>query len=527
MVEISRSQRRTHAATLEQVRRHLSLMRSIRRSPFNQRQLLEVHGFKHPCFVVPMNSPRRVPDVYASALDSEIRGQVVDHFAFLQSLRRSQFKADLLLASGSEIPTLAPLVSPRTSSLGYPDSFSSDRASIESGGSYMRGRRGRSRASRRASFARRRDWLEWRSQQHEECPQDRIWLIADLCKMAASTNTAFGRSLRVTSRPFTTGRCREIFPLQVITGIELKPSTWATQRWQVLRLFLNAVLAGLNCLYGISASAPCSVSPTVAHRDVIVRARDACVDFVARLCKPTDGQWERFVPVWASVLGASNKHTSVRLDATRVDNLEVAARVDVDSCLDPEMNKLLSSPVALFPGLVERELLPTRGDTDSRKEYARLVAAQLRSGKLLLTCSPAAGGSSFTIGKKDSHKLREVWSGSDLSKKAVRPPPPRHLASPTALSFMCCTAHEPLRVSKRDARCWFDQLRLPPALQRWMCKPSLSPDGLRHLGGMTFAEQETCMMPSEKWRRGRLWPAHAVWPMGFALSSSVAQEKLL
>ena len=73
----------------------------------------------------------------------------------------------------------------------------------------------------------------------------------------------------------------------------------------------------------------------------------------------------------------------------------------------------------------------------------------------------AAGGTIFGVGKRDSCRLREAWHGAAVSAAAVRPPAPRHLLSPSSLLGLEASMQAPLRMSKRDGRCLFDQLRLP------------------------------------------------------------------
>ena len=85
-----------------------------------------------------------------------------------------------------------------------------------------------------------------------------------------------------------------------------------------------------------------------------------------------------------------------------------------------------------------------------------------------------------------------------------------------------------LRISKRDARCCFDQLRLPEALMPWMGRPPVSIAELLKQGGMTRKEVGTALLfGSSGLTATRVFPVSAVWPMGFSWSSFVAQSTMM
>ena len=94
-------------------------------------------------------------------------------------------------------------------------------------------------------------------------------------------------------------------------------------------------------------------------------------------------------------------------------------------------------------------------------EYAHLASLQLLSGKVDAAYTVASGGVVFAGGKKDSKKLREVWHGAAVGAAVTGPLPPPELLTPNSLLSLKASASHPLRVSKRDWRCLFDQLRLP------------------------------------------------------------------
>ena len=157
-----------------------------------------------------------------------------------------------------------------------------------------------------------------------------------------------------------------------------------------------------------------------------------------------------------------------------------------------------------------------------------MVASQLRAGKLRLHRSIKGGGTVFSVPKNDSDKLREVWHGAKVSLAAARPPKPPHLASPTALLDLEASHAEPLRLSKRDARCLFDQLRLGRHLEPWMGRPPLRVRELLEASDADRAELESYLRDGSRLPDHALvYPVSRVWPMGFSWSSFVAQSSML
>ena len=47
-----------------------------------------------------------------------------------------------------------------------------------------------------------------------------------------------------------------------------------------------------------------------------------------------------------------------------------------------------------------------------KAEHAHLVVRQLHARKIELRCWVCGGGAIFSVGKKDSDKLHEIWDGS-------------------------------------------------------------------------------------------------------------------
>ena len=85
---------------------------------------------------------------------------------------------------------------------------------------------------------------------------------------------------------------------------------------------------------------------------------------------------------------------------------------------------------------------------------------------------------------------------------------------------------ERLRMSKRDGRCFFDQLLLPGTLRGFMGRPLVSRDEL--LGaGLTIDKLSAFVGHDVSHAGSTFWACSRVWGMGFAWSSFVAQESLL
>ena len=385
--------------------------------------------------------------------------------------------------------------------------------------------RGRSAASRLLSRQRRAGWLAWRADCHSILPDDKVWLLHRLSRSCFSETGDFGKFLATPSSelPKTKVRQRDIFPLVQIADSALKPADMTLCRWKVLLTFINVVIGALNWLYGAKRAA-LAQRPTLAQKAVLANIVQRSVSTLSRLQGVREG-WERFVP---DFVPGSKQLAALFQDlvADRVDNLETAALCDPLNHVPDKVRNSLNEPDGIFDkpsfalGFFDGF---SRGDRD---EYAKLVVRQLRSGKLGLSISCKGGGASFAVGKPGGDRLREVWHGKLVSEAACPPPKPRHLASPTALALLECSDGRPFRLSKRDATCWFDQLKLPVPLRAYMAKPPLSTEELKR-AGMSVHEQQQHMEEGQVWREGMLFPLHHVWPMGFSWSSYIAQEEML
>ena len=163
-------------------------MRSIRRSPYAA-ELLRLNGFEPPYHLDLPASPRPYVARTVFPTAQELTESRVNlHFRQLKSIQRSPGGNDLIALCGHDGPTVVPPTSPRSSSCGYPGTWSTDssrRPSSNSMESTASRRKVRSRASKRASLDRRRRWLQWRSQQHDDRPDDGI--IMAYCRLVQTS----------------------------------------------------------------------------------------------------------------------------------------------------------------------------------------------------------------------------------------------------------------------------------------------------------------------------------------------------
>ena len=90
---------------------------------------------------------------------------------------------------------------------------------------------------------------------------------------------------------------------------------------------------------------------------------------------------------------------------------------------------------------------------------------------------------------------------------------------------MTATTESPLRVSKRDASCWFDQLVAPEALRVFFGRPRVSVQLLQRW--MSDDELAQHLVEGATLSHEYLFPISNVFPMGFSWSSFVSQNKLL
>eukprot|EP00438_Fugacium_kawagutii_P006402 Skav224255 [mRNA] locus=scaffold2636:65958:71034:+ [translate_table: standard] len=322
------------------------------------------------------------------------------------------------------------------------------------------------------------------------------------------------------------GRQRDIFPLGSITLDELDFPKLAQWQRNIFLGYVNLVIVALNFLHGTSVNGVLPRKPSAAQQDVQRRVMNQCKDFYHRLVVSTSLPWEHLVPTW--VPGAPQQPAGrTGLQADCVDCLDQAGLCDPQGVLPTSVQTMLLDPATLFeeapPGLEHF----CDVDHHDRVEYIKLIVKQLRCGQLGLASSVQGGGPVFAVGKPGTQKVRAVWHGKRVSGAALPPPVPRHLASPTALLHLEASAGKPIRVSKRDARCWFDQLLLPVPLRKYMGRPAVSISELTDIGGLASDEVASFLEYGSDMEAIMFFPVSRVWPMGFSWSSYVAQEKLL
>lgn len=169
------------------------------------------------------------------------------------------------------------------------------------------------------------------------------------------------------------------------------------------------------------------------------------------------------------------------------------------------------------------------------------MARRLRAGEVCLRKRCLSGGTIFGVSNRGSAKQREVWQGRDASRACLKPFRPPGLCAPSAVTAIVLREGKLLRVSKRDARSWFDQLSLPSELVEHMARPPVLLGDLVSIAGMSFFSEVSALCslqgneaplgntagPSHDPLRQRWFPCSLVWPMGFAWSSFVAPGKLL
>ena len=161
------------------------------------------------------------------------------------------------------------------------------------------------------------------------------------------------------------------------------------------------------------------------QRLAVRRIIDSVVDFAALIAVALDAGG-------GTMPDTSHRESNfVPLRASEVDGLVASGRVDPSPSLSAAVQHTLSQPSLLFPQSFRETVSIPSVRPEDNAEYLKLVALQLKSGKIGLTVKPRSGGGVFVVGKAGSSKLREVWHGKKTSLAARRPPKPRYLASPT------------------------------------------------------------------------------------------------
>ena len=328
-------------------------------------------------------------------------------------------------------------------------------------------------------------------------------------------------------REVTEPASTEIFPLPLLPDSYLKRLQLPLWKAKIVLEFANVVVLALNFLFGLGSQAVLPHKLTLVQEDVASRVLERCADFNARLQSTEDGSWEHLLPDWFVGVAKPEGPKYAHIQADAVDCLPVSGACDPLPCLPEEVRAVIMEETFMFPEPPTG--LNRFGDVDeeSRDEYVKLVARQLRCQKLGLASTVKGGGVVLAVSKPGTGKQREVWHGRRVSQAARGPPPPRHLASPTALLYLEATREKPIRISKRDAKCWFDQLLLPTHLRTWMARPPVTVSELCEGASMSLEEANSCLEEGSALDSSCFYPVSKVWPMGFSWSSYVAQEVLL
>ena len=284
----------------------------------------------------------------------------------------------------------------------------------------------------------------------------------------------------------------------------------------LVRRLANLSIASLSVLAGwepplarVGRGAPQRKAQTMC-----IAKAGRMVDRLARVDAPPD-----FSHAWRDLVGpaAGDPVTSsaAHLVADRCDLLDNSARVDPSDAIAPEHLEFLRDPEKLFQDVPQGMAVGGFISAADKAEYCKLVVRQLRCNKVRLQRAIKGWTSVFTVGKH-SGAQREVWNGSNLSRCALRPPKPPHIATPAVFADIEVPADRRLHLSKRDARCYFDQLMLPPQLRDWFGRPPVTKGELlrytdineNDLGdfGPLFRDMKLA---------DRAWPASNCWPMVF------------
>ncbi|CAE8741020.1 unnamed protein product, partial [Polarella glacialis] len=323
-------------------------------------------------------------------------------------------------------------------------------------------------------------------------------------------------------------RNREVFPVPLLSRNVEVPGASCHDEQRVAAKLANATLIGLNSLYGVSAD-QARATPSSSQRSV---QRNVLQNVISMIHGALDVQsvldGSQALDLLLTGASPTQPCSSNHIVADSFDLLERSAGVDPMPCLPEKVrNTIVGEPGIMQGAHAGLNKFPGIKNSD-RPEYAKLVAKQLLCGKVSLALSIRGGGTVFGVGKKNSGKLREVWHGARVSAAALKPPKPPHLASPSALLDLECSLERPLRLSKRDGRCLFDQLLLPSELRQWMGRPPVRVRELLCSGLVELEQLQTwCDAGVTLHSHTLVFPVSCVWPMGFSRSSFIAQSKML
>jgi hypothetical protein len=148
-----------------------------------------------------------------------------------------------------------------------------------------------------------------------------------------------------------------------------------------------------------------------------------------------DGAFSRLVG-----FGAGGPHPALRCDD--VDFLEFGAELPPLPFLPAAIRHVVYDPDMLFPSGVGRIASFMACHESHRGDRVALALRMLRSG---LIGQAALCADTFFIGKRDTFRLRKIWSDNTITRVAAKAPKPPLLASPAALSILESSDEGPIR----------------------------------------------------------------------------------
>jgi hypothetical protein len=352
-------------------------------------------------------------------------------------------------------------------------------------------------------------------------------LLGQVLDLLATSSLAFAglhRAALEGKRQSSVGRQRGLFPLPMPRNLDGEPDL----KDMVLICVLGLNALQNNCSAGqdaLPSSGRSSAAQTKVLELVTVKSRRLLDRF--RDYEATASNLKGPAEVLEVIRGAGVEPPA-SLVAARVDLPAVAGTCDPLLHIDPGIGAQLRDPSYLFPDPIPETVASRKRFIGPQSEYLRLTAKMLECGKVRLMFKPKASASTFAIGKRESMRLREVWSGNHVSRCARTPPKPPRLGNPAV--FVRIRADRPLIFSKRDAKAYFDLLKLPIGLRPFFGRPVVHAGPLAIALGVDLDDLRPYLDDGADvtlHQRTVLTPVAATWPMGFSWSSCVAQAQMV
>ena len=286
---------------------------------------------------------------------------------------------------------------------------------------------------------------------------------------------------------------------------------------------LATIIKALNALGGFCVDcAP--ESRTAAHSAALARLAGTIARWLqrARARPPPPSATELAARVCDPTTGLDPRIRKIR--AAECDLPGIGGNVDPSPYVHKELNDVIHSAESLFPNGTNMLEPPAACHPADVKQYALLVARQLRAHLVRLSTSAHSGARLF--GRlKSSGGTRVIFSGAAVSAECTRPPPPRDLGSPASLLKIQVDPGGSLHATKRDGAAMFDQLLLPDWLGPYLSQPSITAAELVRHSDLSQSELADALgRPVSEPSAVRIFPLSATWRMGFAPSSAVCQD---